>query len=311
MGTIARRAALFTGALALAAAAVGASVTPANASLPGGATITKPLSTHIHVLPRLTKDEAPVIGALPLGVGVPLQYGGGPVELSNTAYAIFWEPTTGPQVNAGYNGLISRYFQDIGGSALFGTTTQYYQTTNGPQQNITNVSSFGGSYVDTTPYPNGNLTDADIQAEVVRALAAKGWTGGVGHQFFVYTNPGAITLTNFCAYHGSFTHAGTDVLYANLLYGNQVGCQPPSSPNGNPEADGVIDATSHEHWETITDPIVGYGWTAVTGDEGSDQCNHTYGPTDANGADVTLKGHPYILQLEWSNQPLLVGCVMS
>ncbi len=311
MGNTARRFALCTGALALAAAAVGTAVTPASASLPSAGRIVGAVSSHIHTFPRLAKGEAPVIGALPLGLGVPLQYGGGPVEVTNTDYAIFWEPSTGPQVASGYNSLVSRYFQDIGGSALFGTTTQYYQTVNGPQQNIANSSTFGGSFVDTRPYPDGDLTDADIQAEVTHAMAANGWTGGVGHEFFVYTAPGAITLTNFCAYHGSFANAGTDVLYANLLYGNQPGCQPPSSPNNNPAADGVIDATSHEHWETITDPVVGSGWTALTGDEGSDQCNHTYGTTDANGADVTLHSHPYILQLEWSNQPLLFGCVMS
>lgn len=307
---LSRRWAVGTGALVLVSAAVvgavpaGASVHLAGVSDPVGA-------SHIHLFPRLAQGAAPVVGALPLGAGIPLQYGGGPVELTNTSYAIFWEPTSGPQPDTGYNGLVSRYFQDIGGSALFGTTTQYYQTVNGPQQNIANVSTLGGTVVDTTPYPDGDLTDADIQAEVARVRSAHGWPAGVGHEFFVYTNPGAITITNYCAYHGSFSSGGSDVLYANMVYGGQPGCAPPSSPNNNLAADGVIDATSHEQWETITDPLVGSGWTAVTGDEGSDQCNHTYGPTDAAGADVTLQGHPYILQLEWSNQPLLFGCVMS
>ena len=312
MITSARRLVACAAAVVVCAAGAAAAAPKSSGPVAGGVVASAgKVVSHIHILPRHGTGDAPIVGALPLGVGLPLQYGGGPVEVTNTSYAIFWEPTTGPQVAPGYNALINRYFADISGSALFGTTTQYYQTVNGANQAIQNASTFGGSTVDTTPYPDGDLTDADVQAEVARVMKAKGWTGGIGHEFFIYTNPGAITLTNFCAYHGFFSSGGTDVLYANQLYGNQNGCQPPSSPNGNPAADGVIDATSHEHWETITDPLVGSGWTAFTGDEGSDQCNHTYGPTDASGADVTLHGHPYILQREWSNTPLLFGCVMS
>lgn len=255
----------------------------------------------------LAQHALPLLGGGP--IGLPLQYGGGPVEVTNTNYAIFWDPAG--SLSAPYKSLIARYFSDVGGSALFGTTTQYYQTVNGVQQHIRNVAFYGGSYFDKTSFPNANLTDNDIRAAVLRAMKARGWTGGVGHQFFVYTPARAITLTNFCAYHDSFTSGRTTVLYANMLYGGQPGCTTPSSPNGNPAADSVLDSTSHEQWETITDGVVGSGWTALDGEEGSDQCGHTYGPTDAAGADTYLKGHPYILQKEWSNATLLLGCVMS
>ncbi|HVB27269.1 MAG TPA: hypothetical protein VNE21_05095 [Mycobacteriales bacterium] len=268
---------------------------------------------HVHLM-TLARDGLPTQNRLPLvggaPVGLPLQYGGGNVELTNTNYAIFWEPS-GHTVSPTYNALISRWFDDVGGSALFGTTTQYYQTVNGPQQNIENVSSFGGSWLDTAPYPDANLTDADVQAEVVKALKANGWPTGIGNEFFVYTALGAITISNYCAYHGDFALNGSAVLYANEPYGGQSGCTVPSSPNGDPAADSAIDTTSHEQWETITDPTVGGGWTAADGDEGSDQCNFEFGPTDSSGADVVLHGHPYLVQEEWSNAAEPLGCVMS
>src|SRR5581483_10628498 len=52
----------------------------------------------------------------------PLKYNGGPVMGStSTTYAIFWEPSMlqdgkVTHVNTGYNKLIQRYFNDVGGS---------------------------------------------------------------------------------------------------------------------------------------------------------------------------------------------------
>lgn len=305
-------------------AAVGlAGVAALSLGAAGGAAATTRTTTpvwqlghHAHLFPiagaavgsLAPREHAlPLIGGAP--IGLPLEYGGGPVEVTNTNYAIFWDPAGA--LSSSYTSLIARYFGDVGGSALFGTTTQYYQTVNGSQQNIQNVSTYGGSYVDHTPFPDANLTDNDIRAAVLRATAAKGWTGEVGHEFFVYTPLGAITLSNFCAYHDWFSSGSQTLLYANMLYGGQPGCTVPTSPNNNQPADSVLDSTSHEQWETITDGVVGTGWTALDGEEGSDECGHTYGPTNAAGADTLMNGHPYILQKEWSNAQLLFGCVMS
>lgn len=120
-----------------------------------------------------------------------LVYNGGPVEQAgSTNYAIFWEPSLTASVNSvspTYNSLLSRFLTDIGGSSLYGVATQYYQVSGGVTQNIVNSSTFGGSYVDTSMYPGPALTDAQIQAEVTKVMAATGWTGGIGHQFFVFT----------------------------------------------------------------------------------------------------------------------------
>ena len=92
-----------------------------------------------------------------------LQYDGGPVEAAgSTNYAIFWEPSLTAAVNSvtpTYNSLITRFLQDIGGSSLYGVATQYYQTSGGTTQNVTNSAAFGGSYLDTSIYPGPVLTD--------------------------------------------------------------------------------------------------------------------------------------------------------
>jgi len=264
------------------------------------------MTTLRSVVP--TENRWPVIGGFP--VGLPLEYGGGQVEVTNHNFAIFWEPP-GHASSASYKPLVQRFFQDVGGSQLFNTTTQYYQDINGTQTNIRNVSSFGGSYVDTAPFPAGGVTDADLQAEVKKIVALNNWPTGVGNEYFVYTGPGGETVSTYCAYHSWVSINGAPTPYADEPYGGQSGCTVPSSPNGDPAADSIINTSSHELWETITDPMTGDGWVALDGDEGSDQCNFLFGSQDAGGADVVLNGHGYLVQQEWRNSAAPFGCVMS
>jgi hypothetical protein len=258
------------------------------------------------VLP--TENRLPLVGAAP--VGLPLQYGGGAVQTTNTTYAIFWEPA-GHASNAGYQPLVTQFLSEIGGTPLFSTTTEYYQGSGATKQAITNTSAFGGSTVDSTPFPAGGVTDADLQAAVQRAIAANKWPVGTNHLYLVYTGPGGETVSSYCAYHGVVSVNGVSTPYADEPYGGQSGCTTPSSPNGNPAADSIINTTSHELWEAITDPNLGDGWTALSGDEGSDECNFMFGPTDAGGADLRVNGHGYVVQTEWRNSQAPFGCVMK
>ena len=126
-------------------------------------------------------------------------------------------------------------------------------------------------------YPGPALTDAEIQAEVTKAMQAKGWTGGIGHEFFVFTAKGEISCAGvecsnavFCAYHSSFTSGSQEILYANQPYTGTTpaGCNTPTSPNGDPDADSTINVVSHELMETVTDPSVGnsnYAWIDSSG----------------------------------------------
>ena len=296
-----------TTALIGAAALVTMTATAAHAStLPKQ--VEKVMRTLSSVTP--TDNRLPVVGGAP--VGLPLQYGGGPVEVTNENFAIFWEPP-GHESSATYKPLVERFFGDVGGSTLFNTTTQYYETQGSSNVSVQNVSHFGGAYVDTAPFPAGGITDAALQAEVQKVVALNGWPTGVGHEYFVYSGPGGETVASYCAYHSYVTINGDPTPYADEPYGGQSGCTVPASPNGDAAADSIINTTSHELWETITDPETGNGWVAPDGDEGSDQCNFQFGTQDASGGDTVMNGHEYIVQEEWSNAAGLgiIGCTMG
>ena len=303
-----RTALLGAASVALASIATTAAVTPAAHAVS---------APPIHVMKTLdavknavlpTENRLPLVGGAP--VGLPLQYGGGKVQTTNTTFAIFWEPA-GHASNATYKPLITQFLGEIGGTPLFTTTTEYYQGSGATKQTITNTSHFGGQYVDTTAFPAGGVTATDLQNAVKRAQAANGWPTGTNNLYVVYTGPGGETVSQYCAYHSVVTLNGVSTPWANEPYGGQSGCTTPSSPNGNGAADSAINTTSHELWEAITDPNLGDGWVAASGDEGSDECNFMFGTRDAGGADVRINGHGYIVQTEWRNSKSPSGCVMS
>ena len=259
----------------------------------------------------------------------PLTYRGGAVErVGSVNYSIFWKPA-GFSTSANYQTLINRYFQDIGGSPFYGLLTQYSDGGG----SIVNSSALGGTWTDLTAYPSNaptypsnTLIDSNIQQSVVRAMTANNWwpAAGVNANFFVYTAIGEescvdpFTCSNnyFCAYHSNFavTHGTTlDIKYANHPYdGNHLGgCGVPTSPNNDVDADSEINSTSHEHFEMVTDPdpTTNTAWLDANGNEIGDKCNSTFGTLDGQGADVSLNGHPYILQQEWNNA--VAGCASS
>lgn len=272
-----------------------------------------------------------------------LVYHGGQIMHTNTAFVVFWLPkgqTFAPgKSDANFESLVQQYFKDVGGTSFYHQLTQYWDS-NGP---VRNVEQFGGSYVDTTPYPHlgttsDPLTDTDIQDAVSRAIAANHWPDN--HQtdeVFVVTGynvaecagatcnfPKDATTGGFCGYH-DVTADGTIYTFVGDSLYNYVGnyvysCVPASfgpygpTPNdpiiyGNAYADSVINVLSHEQFESVTDPFNASGWTANSRTEGEngDLCFTTFGRIDSQGATVTLAhGHGYNLQEEFSN--LTNGC---
>jgi hypothetical protein len=245
---------------------------------------------------------------------------------TNTTYAVYWIPS-GFSVDANYESLIDRYLQDVAAASgsltnVYSVATQYYDSTAA----IHYQSTFGGSYVDTTPFPRPShcddgldavcLTDADIQAELLHVLALEGWHAGPDSLFVVLTPDGvgsctdragtACTTTEFCAYHSSFLDgSGEPVLYANEPYdATTPGCFDGTSPNGD-DADATINTLSHEHNEAITDPW-GDAWVNASGDETGDLCAWQFG-TPLGGTPGTdaynqvINGDRYWLQEEYSN----------
>ena len=288
----------------------------------------------LHTAPsaaEATANPTPTLNLIAGGVG----YHGGAVMQGYKAYTIFWAPAA-HSIPSNYQALINRWFDDVGGSSLLNIATQYFQFAppTYPFANVQNVSSLGATWLDSfNPYPHAGsaadpLLDSDIQAEVQRAITTNAWpNGGTDVEYLVYTAsgiescftaaktsctpgvPGVSADQQYLGYHDFFGASHTTI-YANLPYaatwvslGNFI------SPNGVPAADLEIDVTSHEQFESMTDPTLSAWSSDADGEEIADRCVGTTGALAADGSNVTLNGHPYFVQSEWSNAQ--AGCALG
>ncbi|HEY1348029.1 MAG TPA: hypothetical protein VGF67_00215 [Ktedonobacteraceae bacterium] len=240
-----------------------------------------------------------------------LSYHGGPVQAGTAhLFAIFWQPTN--NVSSGYHSLIQRFFTDIGGSTLYRNNTQYTQTGGGAPTSAT----LSGTFTDTLAYPESPLLDIDLQHEVTRAQGINGWTSATNNIFFVFLQRGEnlcfdsshsqCASNTFCAYHDFF---GSRTIYAAMPYAASFSCRASGQTEPNhDDADLTINVASHEEIEAATDPLLN-AWFDSVGNEIGDKCNFNFGPTNAQGGDITINGHPYEVQKEWDNR--VGGCVLS
>jgi len=291
--------------------------------------------SNIHIYP--TVEGAAALAALGADPGPLLYHSGGVVMTGSvTTYVIFWLPASGKLQNgaptslsAGYQAIQKNMLGDYSGHGIDNNNTQYYQIIGGKTTYIQNAGVLGGAYLDPDAYPAsgctdsatpGNcITDAQIQTEIQKAMAFKGWTGGINHIFMLYTSSGegscfdststSCAYVQYCAYHGYISGA-TPIIYGNEPYGNTSVCQVAGtpSPNGNPVADTAATAASHERTEATTDPELDAWYTAL-GNEIGDLCAYNYGTNtwDSSKANQMWNGHFYELQLEFDNHVL--GCV--
>jgi hypothetical protein len=250
-----------------------------------------------------------------------LFYHGGPTMHVSVSYAIFWLPNgnsfeQSSGTNSAYVSLIDRFLNDTTGTSYYNILNQYPDKVNGAPLD---KSILGGSYLDTTPYPSTGtssdpLHDSDIQAEVVRAMAANNWSAGPDKMFHVFTGYGIescfdassreCTFTVYCAYHNFFTQGARSIIYSNMPDFNGVSgrCTPrnQSSPNNDYYADPEINILSHELFEAITDPLLN-AWQDSFLAEIGDKCAWIFGTTSPDGSNLVVNGHKYLVQLEWSN----------
>lgn len=315
-------------------------------------TVTNARGHVAHLFPTVNAAHAlRAQNTLYFGGDPPLVYHtGGSIMPSVTIYNIFWVPaklqnggSTG--MTTAYGLLMNRLATDYPGHGIDNNNTQYFQRIGTTTTFISNSGGFGGFFVDTSPYPAsgctdtatpGNcITDAQIQAEIQKAMTTKGWTGGLTNIFMLYTSSGegscfdststSCAYTQYCAYH-SFIPGTPDVIYANMPFGDTTDCQQPGipSPNSNPVADAVTTAASHEISEAMTDPILDAWFTASSGFEIGDLCAYDYGNSDtgtfntydAGKANQSWNGHFYELQTEFDNHAYAVtakvnGCVQT
>jgi hypothetical protein len=235
--------------------------------------------------------------------------------------------------DSSYETLINRYFTDVAAASgttsnVYSVATQYFDG-NGPLQY---QSTFAGAYVDQDPLPaNASddlvdaycLIDSQLQQEIQAVMTAKGWQAGLDHVFFLLTPKGvgscefAATASGgnpcstnfFCAYHSSFGASSDPVIYANEPYeGHVTGCAVNLGFPNDTDSDTTINTISHEHNESITDPL-GDGWIAPDGNENGDLCAWIFGADLVSGQPYNqlINGHKYDLQEEYSNNDK--GCI--
>jgi hypothetical protein len=263
---------------------------------------------------------------------------------TTNTYLIFWLPSGfhygDANGDAAYEAAMRTYFQDVGGSQILNTTTQYPGNNGTPADTSTYVTSV----VDTTAFPHTGadvahaVTQGDINQEVFNLINANSWPTGMSTMYFVFLpdnlvdcdNGGVNCNTNaYCAYHtrgwgGSDTPAN-DFVWADIPVNRGVyttgGCGN-SNVTGDNQADTTLSSVEHEHLEAITDPR-GNAWQDSTGGAGEngDKCNRNMGVANASSTTVNNFlgsgfGDFFRIQREWSNAAALAtpagnGCAAS
>jgi PKD repeat protein len=293
-------------------------------------------------------------GPRPLASNGNLDYQGGPVVHHSTTYTIFWDPPgAAPREHftTATKALINQYFADVAHDS--GQNTNVYavgQQFTDATGRAANDSTFGGTFDDTTAYPTtGNcssphiapcLTRAQLETEIVSFVGAHALPTGLDPIYFILT-PHDVTTCYFassscsddtyCAFHSSIVSGPDTILYSHDPFTlmdstNAKKCQHDGSstiqePNGDLQGDVALKAVSHEHNETITDPLGDGWWNLNNGNENGDQCNSTtnnskaftptLGGTAGSGTlyNQLINGHQYYIQSEWSNGD--IDCTMK
>ena len=269
--------------------------------------------------------------------GSNLSWHGGPVVRGDRTYAIYWQPSTAWYMSPTYSSLIDGFLGNVA-SANAGKSsadtyfndTQYYD---GSGNVSFSGSAFGGSVVDSNPFPASGcsdsvaatsicLSDSQMRTEIANVIRANGWTPNGNTIFFMFTPKGvgscysssSCAFSSYCAYHSSFSTGGGTALYANQPYTGTApsACGSGQSPNADPDADSTISVVSHEHNEAITDPL-GTAWYDRRGYEDADKCAWNFGsnPSGSAGAyyNQSIGTGRYYVQQNWSNKSS--GCVLG
>jgi hypothetical protein len=229
------------------------------------------------------------------GGGSPLMTShGGTVLTSNKTMAIFWGDWTNPGDKV--TGVDS-FFQGWGGSHMAGDSTEYAGT-NGQ---VTTSSTYLGHVFDTSAAPRKALSTNSAVAE---ACAITNNNPDPSAVYFIYTSSGAGHVS-YCAWHSWGTcsnGAQIQVAYMPNIDGI-AGCDPgaPASLGHSQGLNALINVTSHELSEAITDPR-GAGWFDSSGAENGDKCAWAF-----NGIQTLKNGTQWYLQGEWSNAAYTAG----
>lgn len=256
------------------------------------------------------------------GGGANLLYHKGPVLTSAYVVPIYWGPSwsaagsTDNAISSSLNNYIDGGTTNGAADLGFGITgeynviTQYYQT--GPTYIMkSNLGALGGALYDAST-PPANVTDADLQAEVLKVTNNAPRTDTIYEVFLPassYSSSGSATSCGgpkltYCAYHGNFNYNLLDVKYASMPYPSCGGCQ----SLGFTATQNFEHFISHETREAVTDED-GTAWFDRRGYEADDKCAWSPAPFTDSSTGVNFDGTAFAYQYEWSNANS--GCVKT
>ncbi|MGO9249357.1 MAG: hypothetical protein ACLP7W_12355, partial [Solirubrobacteraceae bacterium] len=169
----------------------------------------------------------------------PVEWQGGPVQLTPKIYVIFWgsnveEPGVGKEDHE----MLEKLFNGYSGSAYEGIWTQYFDASGNISSTVTPTF-----YVDKSVKAPEKVNRLKLEEEVTRAVEANKWTPEVTAQFIVTTAPGTTwESTSGCAYHGKTTtseHVKGGIVFDNVPYQgdkpfSENGCIEEGNPSKNP-----------------------------------------------------------------------------
>jgi hypothetical protein len=244
-------------------------------------------------------------------------YHGGRVQLSPSAYLVFWGPSwqTDSSLHAAMLALES-YFTHVGGSSYESILTQYYmQNPTGLRSYINNITHFSHRQVWLDPaVPQADdqscgvptIRDASVLREITRALSAAHWIkDSQNATYFVYTPPAfaiaepgwGCSGKDYCA-----DHEWSSALQVSYSV-DPANCTRPGT-----FAEKLVWTSAHEQFEAITDPAPGRsddklykneGWFHLDPERGAEEigdlCTRVQGSRDLNGMT-------FHLQAMWSNR---------
>ena len=192
--------------------------------------------------------------------------------------------------------FLNDFLMHLRASGPMNVVTQYYEIANGQKYYIPNYPAMSIAIWkdDANPLPAPHPTDADIQAEALRAAAQfKFALPGVDNLIIVAVPHGIPMNYAACAYNGK-THG---ITYTNLPYQPDfgAGCGAYSvDPGPKGILDGVTETAIHEIAESMTDPLFG-GWLDAQGAEIGDKCQQY-------AAHALFDGKEFPVQPLWSNR---------
>ena len=279
--------------------------------------LNNPLPGHFPTKDRFVREFAGGGGG-----GPSLVYHGGPVLTTANVRAVFWGSAWGTNASPSAMAVsLTDYIDGTGSQSTvppgFGLTREYnvitqYYGPSGATITLTNLGSAGGSLYDPTDPPQQNVTDAMVQAEVLK-LTGNAPDQNTIYEVFLpkgfYSSDGSATScggTNlqYCAYHGNFSYGGLDVKYASMPYPSCGGCQ----SSGFSDTQNLEHFISHETREAVTDEDLN-AWFDRRGYEADDKCAWSPTPFADSSTGTNGDGTGFAYQYEWSNAAS--GCVKT